>query len=79
MISRQLSGRSDTAGYHPVNREFSPTEGLEPATALGAGPRWCRVAAVIPVVLLVLFTELVWLLGLSGPLRRALPLQKLHV
>lgn len=30
----------------------------------GAGPAMMRVAAVIPVVLLVLFTGLLWLLGL---------------
>ena len=30
----------------------------------GAGPAMVRVAAVVPVVLLVLFTGLLWLLGL---------------
>ena len=30
----------------------------------GAGPAVLRVAAVVPVVLLVLFTGLLWLLGL---------------
>lgn len=30
----------------------------------GAGPTVARVAAVVPVILLVLFTGLLWLLGL---------------
>src|SRR5215471_688044 len=42
-----------------------------PVMTPGAGPAMVRVAAVIPVVLLVLFTGLLWLLGLiRGPERR---------
>ena len=71
-----LDAQTAGAGIQPVPVLVDPATRLpglpQSAMILGAGPAMVRVAAVVPVVLLVLFTGLLWLLGLicGGERRR---------